>query len=391
MHNDKDQLLFLSVKPSDNILYANRRDEVYLRVGDETHKVTYEERKNLEYDRGIRAFESQIVDDALLEDLDSEMVDQYKQTYGFSNENLWDLLFPKGLAKRLRIDGRIEYRLTVAGILLLARTPTTFVPGARIRFIRYEGREAKVGTEMNVVKQRWIEGPLTKMISQAEEVLDEQLRTFSSLNEKSGKFDDVPEYPKGAWLEGIVNAVTHRSYNYTGDDIRVIMFDDHLVIHSPGALPTLVTPENIRNTHYSRNPYIARALTDLGRVKELGEGVDRIYIDMNRFFLDDPIYKVASNSVELILKNNIVTRAFRKDIDLASRLGGEWQALSFVEKRAVSIAYERQTVKTKELQVATEVGVTTARTALRHLVEMEILEKVATSKTAPSQYYRLIK
>lgn len=81
---------------------------------------SYEEQKNLEYDRGIRTFESQIVDDALLEDLDAATVDQYKQIYDFHGDNLWDLLFPKGLAKRVRVDGHIEYRLTVAGILLLA-------------------------------------------------------------------------------------------------------------------------------------------------------------------------------------------------------------------------------------------------------------------------------
>lgn len=38
----------------------------------------------------------------------------------------------------------------------------------------------------------------------------------------------------------------------------------------------------------------------------------------------------------------------------------------------------------------TKVGVTTAHTTLRHLVEIGILEKVATSKAASNQYYRLI-
>lgn len=31
----------------------------------------------------------------------------------------------------------------------------------------------------------------------------------TALNQKSGKFQIVPEYPEFAWLEGIVNAVTH--------------------------------------------------------------------------------------------------------------------------------------------------------------------------------------
>jgi len=388
-----DEVWLLTVQPADDKLYVNKKDEVYLRIGDETHRATYDERKNLEFDKGIRAFESQIVDDAILDDLDEKVVAKYKALYGFEGDNLWDLLFPKGLAKRIRDkNDHIIYRLTVAGVLLLSKYPTAFIPGARIRFIRYEGREAKTGTDMNIVKQIRIEGPLTEMLQQASDNLEAQLRTFSSLDTKSGKFVDVPEYPKGAWLEGIVNAVTHRGYNYTGDDIRILMFDDRLEIHSPGSLPAVVTPENIRHTHYSRNPYIARALTDFGWVREFGEGVDRIYIDMNKFFLDDPVYKVDTNSVNLILKNNIIMRSFRKNDDLESKIGEDWKQLNFIEQAAVGLAYEHGTVRTRELSAAVDnYSLSSVRNALKHLTVMGILERVAGAPTSPNQYYRLIK
>lgn len=388
-----DEVWLLKVFPADGKLYANKKDIVYLRIGDETHKVTYEERRNLEFDKGIRAYESQIVDEALLDDLDKTIVSKYKNLYGFSGDNLWDLLFPKGLAKRIRNENdKIIYRLTVAGVLLLSKYPTAFIPGARIRFIRYEGREARTGTDMNIVKQELIEGPLTSMLERISDILEAQLRTFSSLNTKTGKFVDVPEYPKGAWLEGIVNAVTHRGYNYTGDDIRILMFDDRLEIHSPGGLPAVVTTKNIRKTHYSRNPYIARALTDFGWVREFGEGVDRIYRDMNEFFLDDPIYKVDDNSVNLILRNNIIMRSFRKNNDLEARIGEDWGKLNFIEKAAISVAYERGTVKTKELaDVVDDYSINSVRNALKHLTEIGVFERVATAPTSPKQYYKLIK
>ncbi|WP_334329680.1 ATP-binding protein [Companilactobacillus sp. HBUAS59699] len=388
-----DEIWLLTVKPTDDKLYMNKRDEVYLRLGDETHRASFEERKNLEFDKGIRAFESQIIDEAILDDLDEEMVEKYKQLYNFEGSNLWDLLFPKGLAKRIRDkDDNIHYRLTVAGILLLSKYPTAFIPGARIRFIRYEGREAKTGSDMNIIKQIRIEGPLDRILKQTSDTLNAQLRTFSSLNIESGKFIDVPEYPKGAWLEGIVNAVVHRGYNYTGDDIRILMFDDRLEIHSPGSLPAVVTPENIRRTHYSRNPYIARALTDFGWVREFGEGVDRIYKDMNKFFLDDPIYEVDTNSVNLILKNNIIMRSFRKNDDLESRIGEDWQSLNFIERAAVGLAYEHSSVRTRELyEVVDNYSMSSVRNALNKLTKMGILERVASAPTSPNQYYRLIK
>ena len=41
-------------------------------------------------------------------------------------------------------------------------------------------------------------------------------------------------------------------------------------------LPGLVRPDNIRHTHFSRNPKIAQYLKAYKYVKEFGEGIDRI-------------------------------------------------------------------------------------------------------------------
>lgn len=48
-------------------------------------------------------------------------------------------------------------------------------------------------------------------------------------------------------------------------------------IFSPGKLPNIVTLDNMKYTRYSRNPKIARVLSDFGYVRELNEGVKRIY------------------------------------------------------------------------------------------------------------------
>ena len=54
------------------------------------------------------------------------------------------------------------------------------------------------------------------------------------------------------------------------------MFDDRLVFESPGKLPGQVKPNNIRHTHFSRNPKIAAFLKAYHFVKEFREGFDRI-------------------------------------------------------------------------------------------------------------------
>ena len=73
-----------------------------------------------------------------------------------------------------------------------------------------------------------------------------------------------------------VNSVCHRAYSIKGTDIQIKMFDDRLVFESPGKLPGMVKPANIRYTHFSRNPKIAAFLKAYHYVKEFGEGLDRI-------------------------------------------------------------------------------------------------------------------
>lgn len=63
------------------------------------------------------------------------------------------------------------------------------------------------------------------------------------------------------------------------------------------------------NTRYSRNPRIARVLSEFGWVKELNEGVKRIYDEMQMFFLKEPTYTEPNgNSVLLVLENSITSR-----------------------------------------------------------------------------------
>ncbi|MFD1064453.1 hypothetical protein [Oceanobacillus locisalsi] len=60
----------------------------------------------------------------------------------------------------------------------------------------------------------------------------------------------------------------------------------------------------------------------MGWVRELGEGVKRIYEEMEKYFLDHPIYEEQQQSVRLTLKNNIVMRRIRLLIKVATSING---------------------------------------------------------------------
>ena len=71
------------------------------------------------------------------------------------------------------------------------------------------------------------------------------------------------EYSEFVRTEIVVNAATHRDYGIKGTDIQIKMFDDRLEVDSPGAFAGMVKKENIRYTHFSRNPKIAAFLKEI--------------------------------------------------------------------------------------------------------------------------------
>lgn len=312
--NDKgeqDQLLLLHIEASSEQIIRTTSGATYLRVADRTKELRGDDLRNLEYSKSVRHFEDECHPDATVSDLDTILLDKYREKLHADDLSYEQLLEARGF---IRLQGGIK-KLTNAAVLLFAKNIVQFYPNCRIRFVRYDGTKLRTGVDINIIRDYNIELPILKIIEAAKVFIGSQLREFTALEPVTGKFMVVPEYPEFAWLEGIVNAVTHREYAMSGRYILVSMYDDRLEIESPGKLPSIVTVDNIKETRYSRNPRIARLLTEFGWVRELNEGVKRIYADMEKFFLDDPIYSEPEQSVRLVLKNNIVMRNLHQKIE----------------------------------------------------------------------------
>lgn len=149
-------------------------------------------------------------------------------------------------------------------------------------------------------------------------------------------FQTIPEYPEFCWTELIVNAGAHRDYSIKGTDIQIKMFDDHFVVESPGTLPGLVRVNNIREFHFSRNPKIVELLDEYDLVKEFGEGVDRVYHDMEDAWLPGQVYHQNGFMLSVELRN----KNWEKEDAL-------WQQASNIEEQAGDQARSQASDQTK--------------------------------------------
>ena len=381
-----DRLLLLHIEASTEQVIRTINGSTYLRVADRTKELKGDDLRNLEYSKSVRHYEDECHPDATIADLDTELLDTYREKLHAEALSYEKLLKARGFIKQ---QGSRK-KLTNAAVLLFAKNIIQFYPNCRIRFIRYDGTKARTGVDINIIRDYSIELPILKIIQSAKDFIGSQLREFTALDQNTGKFQIVPEYPEFAWLEGIVNAVTHREYAMTGRYILVSMYDDRLEIESPGKLPSIVTVDNIKETRYSRNPRIARLLTDFGWVRELNEGVKRIYSDMEKFFLDDPIYSEPEQSVRLVLKNNIVMRNLRRK-DRAVEYVGEnvWRQMDSVDREI--LAYMASNIEASRSALAHHIKKSdgTITNHLRRLVSLGVVQPNG-SRHDPGRTYSII-
>lgn len=296
----ENHILLMEIE-SDSVVHKNQQDDVFIRVGDKSIKLNFEERIQLMYDKGERNFEDTEVVDATIDDIDIPFLRDYIKIIGYSKDEISYLKENKGFLKEK--NGKDV--LSTAAILLFGKRPQDFLPRARVRFIKYDGIEEKTGAEMNVVKDIVFEGKIYDMLKKTIEYIDSQIKEKTFL-EKDGRLVTVEEYPKFVRQELVVNAITHRDYSIRGTEIQIKMFDDRLVVESPGKLPGLVKKDNMRHTHFSRNPKIAEYLKYFGYVKEYGEGVDRIYKELNAAGFKEVEYYMDTFILKAIVFNNKV-------------------------------------------------------------------------------------
>ncbi len=195
----------------------------------------------------------------------------------------------------------------MAALLLFARDPLRWHPASYVDFVKWEGKKRQFGAELNVIKRERIEGPLPRLIEATFQTIWPHIRQRQRLVDLF--FEERFEYPTFAWQEAIINAIAHRDYGLEGTPIEIWLFDDRMEIRSPGQLVEPVTLDHLRNReriHASRNPRIVRVLTDLGYMRELGEGIPRMFQAMEREGLQPPEFNFEGGVIFTVTLRNVV-------------------------------------------------------------------------------------
>lgn len=306
-----DYVLVLRVYYRADKLAEMADGNAYIREGEEKRRLTETEKREIRLNKGELDVESEPVNLNFPDDFDLQLLNEYRDQY----------LAKRQLAQRFTIEDVLAlskfgkpsaagFKPNLACALLFAKDSRTVVPGAYIRVLRYDGTEEGFGRNLNSVADRTFDGPLPSQIYEAEQFIETQIRNFTRLG-LDGRFVTSPEYPKDVWLEAVVNAAVHRSYNLRHMNIFVKMFEDKIVIESPGSFMPPTTADTVFEAHNPRNPNLMWGMYYFDFVQCAFEGTRRMREGMRGANLPDPIFVQKTGStyrVTVTLENDVQHR-----------------------------------------------------------------------------------
>lgn len=243
---------------------------------------------NIQFERqeiNSREFDSQFVDGALVSDLNVELLQGIADQYinGLSVERYLQQI---GLAE-YAVNG---LRLKKAALLLFAKDINKWHPRSQVRFLKINGNSLEPEPNYNVISDDLITGNIFELVIKSWEHLRSYLAYKTEFGANS-QFEQKYIYPEDAVREAILNAIAHRDYSIA-NAIEIFIFNDRMEIKSPGALLSTLTITNLyelEGSHESRNSLIARVLRENKLMRELGEGMKRIFSLMKEQKLEKPI------------------------------------------------------------------------------------------------------
>ena len=219
---------------------------------------------------GFVLTEQQIIPAAHLDDIDFGAVRSFMQAQGLDTEQTPQPARDDDLRNASvtdELDGVL--RPTLYGLMVFGRDPQAY-PHTLSLFVQCA---AYGGTDQaaEVLSAGEAKGRLADQVHRA-------MGWFRSLGRRESyeglRRRDLPRLPEPALREALVNAVIHRDYAISGSQTMLEVFDDRIVVTSPGALPNHMTVEQALSggAPRSRNEMMANAMVVAGLMERRGRG-----------------------------------------------------------------------------------------------------------------------
>lgn len=316
------------------------------RVGSDNQPLVGDALGRFVREREERSAEEQPVRQHDLADFDLELVNRALTGDGRTGprvvrRSLLRALIDLGVANAA--EPPLDPQVHEAAVLLFANEPSRYIPGAAVQVVRRVG----VGPGPGPASARAeIAGPLPTLLDDTLRFIDRHTTRQEAV--VGTRREPFAEYPPAVLREAVLNALAHRDYGLAGATVDVTIWDDRIEVRSPGPLPGHITVTNMRDEHYSRNRHVMKVLRLLNLVEEYGEGVDRMFHEMEARLMEPPSFAATPSSVTVTFYNRSLLSI--EDQAWLALLGH--LELSAAERRVLVVAKHERAVTPRRLRLA---------------------------------------
>ena len=274
----------------------------FIRVGDESLPATSEQMLRLVLKGTNRTYDSLLTDYKVEDNSFAFLANTFKKRTGQEWDKKYLLSF--GLVTE-------EGQLTNAGALFADYSPMS---QSRLYCTRWDGKEK--GDAINDAEYT---GNVLLLLNEA--------MNFVKSNTKRGweKLPDgrknKPEYAERAVLEAMVNHFIHRDYTVMGSEVHLDIYDDRIVVTSPGGMYNGMLIQNLNIADVSserRNPILANVMAQLDYMEKRGSGLTRICNETKALegYRDElkPVFKSTPTQFQTIIYANAEEEVGVKDV-----------------------------------------------------------------------------
>lgn len=260
-------LLLLHVQGGNDTPYYYIGDgvmETFVRIGNESVVAESTDHKRLVLKGSNASFDARPTEEAFVNHAFTKMCSRYYAWNGISFDSKLYLSF--GL---MGSTGK----LTNAGLLMSDECP---IRQSRVFCTRWNGN-TKAGGNVDALDSQEISGGIVTLLEETMAFIRRNNRTM--WYKEPMQRVEVPEYIERSVMEAVVNALAHRDYLIQGSEVHVDMYNDRLVIYSPGSMPEgrIIQEMNIEDIpSVRRNPVLADILSQLGYMERKGSGLGKI-------------------------------------------------------------------------------------------------------------------
>ncbi|MEM9338792.1 MAG: ATP-binding protein, partial [Bacteroidota bacterium] len=373
------KVIYFSVDKGSKFIHQTSKGECFKREDKDSIPTSADTIRFVRDEASSRQYDREFEDLATVTDLDLSLV----TAVAFECTKIKDISPEKFLQymELAEFDGD-RLRLRKAALLLFAKNPNKWHPRSRVRILKVSGLEEKSAPEYNVTEIADVSGNVFELAADSWEALRPALS--ETRYSEDGLFKTQVIYPESACREALINAITHRDYSLEGRGIEIRIFTDRLEVLSPGKLLSKLTIEDLKElkgAHETRNAYVARVLREYGYIRELGEGIRRMFEVMKTNELIEP--QIASPN-----KSFIVTLFYKF---IYSKEEKVWLdnfkefSLSREQKTVIKLGVNDRLISPKE--IFDNVGIVDTekyRQLVESLAELGILKREVTTNKAYS-------